>query len=276
MAGSLRSPAYSTHRYFFHRNIPHRTLLENISTMPLKKLLSVLLLITVLSSIQAQTGEETLRRMHDRYAGKWYKTFTFVQTTSVYRNDSARVSTWYEAAQFPHNLRIDREDPKNGNATIYRKDSTYRFQNGKLAGVNAGTNPFVFLIGGMYSVPFDMAKQQLQADGFDLSKGYTTDWKGRKALVIGAAAGDTTSKQFWVDAEHLYILRYLEKSRGSLMDVHMSNQVRIGGGWTETWVEFYFDGKLRQTEKYNDMKGDRLLDPQLFEPSAFGKWHWMQ
>jgi outer membrane lipoprotein-sorting protein len=242
-----------------------------------KRLLVSSLLAACFGVIHAQTGEETLTRMHSRYAGKWYKTFTFVQTTGIYRNDTLqRTATWYEAAKFPHELRIDREDPKNGNTTIYRKDSTYNFQNGKLARVSAGTNPFVFLIGGMYSVPFGQAKQQLLADGFDLSKGYTTDWKGRKALVIGAAAGDTTSKQLWVDAEHFYILRYIEKDRGSLMDVHMSKQVRIGGGWTETWVEFYFDGKLRQTEQYHDMKADRALDAQLFEPAAYGKWHWMQ
>jgi outer membrane lipoprotein-sorting protein len=242
-----------------------------------KKLFISCLLALCINATHAQTGEETLQRMHSRYAGKWYRTFTFVQTTDIYRNDSLqRSSTWYEAASFPHDLRIDREDPKNGNATIYRKDSTYRFQNGKLAGATAGTNPFVFLIGGMYAVPFVAAKQQLQTDGFDLSKGYSTDWKGRKALVIGAATGDTTSKQFWVDAEHFYILRYIEKSRGSVMDVHMSNQVKAGGGWSETWVEFYFDGKLRQTEKYNDIKADRPLDPQLYDPAAFGKWHWMQ
>lgn len=241
-----------------------------------KKLLSVFLLAAC-SNLYAQTGEQTLLRMHNRYAGKWYKTLTFVQQTDVYRNDSLqRSSTWYEAAKFPHELRIDREDPKNGNATIYRKDSTYRFQNGQLAGAAAGTNPFVFLIGGMYSVPFDIAKQQLQADGFDLSKGYGTEWKGRKALVIGAGNGDTTSKQFWVDAEQLYVVRYLEKTKNNVMDVHMNKQVPIGGGWSETWVEFYFDGKLRQTEKYNDLKAGRVLDERLFEPASFGKWHWMQ
>jgi hypothetical protein len=245
--------------------------------MLLKKCFSIAILITASIAVSAQTGEQTLQRMHSRYAGKWYSTFTFVQQTGIYRNDSLqRTATWYEAAKFPHELRIDRDDPKSGNATIYRKDSTYRFQNGKLAGVNAGTNPFIFLIGGLYSVSFDYAKKYLQTEGWDLSKGYTTVWKGRKTLVIGAAEGDTTSKQVWVDAEHLYNVRYIEKTRGTLMDVHMGQQVPMGGGWTETWVEFYFDGKLRQTERYNDMKADQPLDPQLFEPGAFGKVHWMQ
>lgn len=237
----------------------------------------IILLIACFSSyLHAQTGEETLRRMHNRYAGKWYKTLTFVQQTDVYRNDTLqRSSTWYEAERFPHDLRIDNEHPKNGNATIYRKDSTYRFANGKLARVTAGTNPFIFFIGGLYSMPFEPATKFLQAEGFDLSKGYTTIWNGRKALVIGATEGDTTTKQVWVDAEHLYVVRYIEKTRANTMDVHMNKQVPMGGGWTETWVEFYFDGKLRQTEKYSDMNANRPLDDRLFDPSSFGQTHWM-
>jgi hypothetical protein len=244
----------------------------------IQKELSVIILITACFSsyLQAQTGEETLLRMHNTYAGKWYKTLTFVQQTDVYNNDTLqRRSTWYEAAQFPHDLRIDTEDPKNGNATIYRKDSTYRFSNGKLARATAGTNPFIFFIGGLYSMPFATATKFLQTEGFDLSKGYTGTWKGRKTLVIGATTGDTTTKQVWVDAEHLYVVRYIDKSRGSLMDVRMANQVPLGGGWSETWVEFYFDGKLRQTEKYSDLKPNRPLDTQLFDPARFGQTHWM-
>jgi hypothetical protein len=215
--------------------------------------------------------------MYNAHKGKWYKTFTFVQQTETYRNDSLqRTATWYEASRFPHDLRIDFENPKNGNAVIYRKDSTYRFQQGKLARVTAGTNPFTFILGGMYLMPFDSVKAYLQHDGYDLSKGYTTNWQGRKAYVVGAMAGDTTSKQMWIDAENLYLVRTIEISRGAHMDARMSGQMKVGGGWSETRVEFYFDGKLRQLEKYSDLKADMPLDERVFDPASFGKIHWRQ
>jgi hypothetical protein len=239
--------------------------------------LVILLAVFFSADMYAQTGEETVARMHNRYWNKWYKTITFVQQTEVYRNDSLqRTSTWYEAAKFPFDLRIDNEHPKNGNATIYRKDSTYRFANGKLTRATAGTNPFLIFIGGLYNMPIESAKKILSADGFDLTKGYTTTWKGRKTFVIGGAQADTTTKQVWVDAEHLYVVRYIENTRGTVMDVHMAQQVPLGGGWTETWVDFYFNGQLRQREKYSDMKADRPLDADLFDPAQFGKMHWMQ
>jgi len=40
-----------------------------------------------------RTGEELIRAMHQRYAGRWYRTLTFVQTTTF---PDGRVQTWYE------------------------------------------------------------------------------------------------------------------------------------------------------------------------------------
>ena len=49
----------------------------------------------------SQSGEDLVRKMHAKYFGRWYRTFTFVQTTEIYRNDSLiKTSTWYEAAIF--------------------------------------------------------------------------------------------------------------------------------------------------------------------------------
>ena len=68
--------------------------------------------------------------MHDRYAGKWYKTFSFNQTTEIYRNDSLKRSeTWYENIKFPNDFRIDFGNPDSGNAVIFKNDSSYLFRN---------------------------------------------------------------------------------------------------------------------------------------------------
>jgi hypothetical protein len=43
-------------------------------------------------------GTELLQRMHDAYAGKWPRTITFVQKTTITRpNGVVDTSTWYEA-----------------------------------------------------------------------------------------------------------------------------------------------------------------------------------
>jgi len=62
-----------------------------------------------------KTGAEVFQRMHDAYAGKWYRTLTFVQKTTQRRRDGTdSVSTWYESLRQVDGLtqlRIDFGDP---------------------------------------------------------------------------------------------------------------------------------------------------------------------
>jgi len=226
----------------------------------------------------SQSGEDLVRKMHAKYFGRWYRTFTFVQTTEIYRNDSViRTSTWYEAAHFPYQFRIDLGDPKDGNAVIYLEDSTYRFQNNNLRSVTAGTNPFTFLLGGMYAVPLDSALSKFKHQGYDLSKMYSTTVNGRKVFVVGAAnAADSLSNQFWVDSEHYYIVRTIDSDNGTRLDAKTSGHVQLNNGWSETKVLIYVNGKLRQVEKYADLRADVPLDDRLFDPKHFGEWHWFK
>ena len=64
-------------------------------------------------------GKEILKMMHDRYAGKWYRTLTFNQKTEMYQNDSLlQTQTWYEALIFPDKFRIDFGPSDSGNSVI--------------------------------------------------------------------------------------------------------------------------------------------------------------
>src|SRR5215203_4865786 len=77
-----------------------------------------------------KTGAEVLQRMHDAYAGKWYRSLTFVQKTTQFKKDgTVAKSTWYESLRQVDptmtQLRIDFGDPAAGNGTLYTADSTW-------------------------------------------------------------------------------------------------------------------------------------------------------
>src|ERR1700744_3452598 len=75
------------------------------------------------------SGREIITRMYHQYAGHWFRTFTFNQTTQQYRNDSlAKTQTWYEFIRFPDRFRMDFGDADSGNAAIFRGDSCSRFK----------------------------------------------------------------------------------------------------------------------------------------------------
>src|SRR4051794_27265418 len=102
-----------------------------------------------------KTGAEVLQRMHDAYAGKWYRTLTFVQKTTTFSRDGGapRVSTWLESLRHVDpattQLRIDVGDPAVGNGMLYTADSTWRLTGGKVARTQGEGNEFLPLIEGV-------------------------------------------------------------------------------------------------------------------------------
>jgi hypothetical protein len=56
---------------------------------------------------------------------------------------------------------------------------------------------------------------------------------------VGAAAGDSTSRQFWIDKERLYFVRSLEPSPQNpavTMETRFEKyQVMGGDGWSTRW-----------------------------------------
>ena len=163
--------------------------------------------VTVSASLSAQSntiGRTVLQRMHDAYAGKWYKSLTFVQRTTTF--DSARTpkyETWYETVPITTAAWCCASigaSPSKGNGVLYTADSLWSLRGGKLAAARPTGNPFLPLIQGVYVQPVDKTIRELKQTGVDLSKGYKTQYEGANVTVIGAtSAADSTSPQIWID-----------------------------------------------------------------------------
>lgn len=216
-------------------------------------------------------GRNIIAQMYNRYAGHWYQSFTFNQTTEQYRNDTlVKTQTWYEFMRFPDRFRMDFGDADSGNAAIFRGDSCYRFKNGKLASTTINDNEgLLFLLGGMFSYPLDHVFAQLGAWHYDLNTIYLDVWQNRPVVVIGASGGN----QLWIDREHLYLVRLIKNDGMQRLDGRFDGWQPFGGGWAETKCTFYLNGKLIQKETYRDCKADVTLDDQLFDPSKLVRSH---
>jgi hypothetical protein len=220
-------------------------------------------------------GTSVLQKMHKQYAGKWFRNFTFTQTTETYRNDSLRrKDTWYEAGSMPDKFRIDFGSVDSGNAVIFKGDSSYNFRRGKLVSTRKDANDLTFLLGGMYFYPFDQAVAKMQELHYDMSKSFESTWKGKPVYVIGAAADGEKVNQLWIDKDKLCIVRMFKYNKNGKEEGIFENHIKTGAGWSETKATFYFNDQLGQIEYYHDFKPNAILDDRLFEATQFGKWHW--
>lgn len=224
------------------------------------------------------SGRELLVQMHDRYAGSWYRTLTFVQRTSF---PTRPAETWYEAAAFPGKLRIDIAPLDSMRATLYVGDSAFSFRGGRRVNARKDRNLLLTLGFDVYGQAAAISEAQLTEAGIDLGRMHQTTWQGRPVWVVGAAAGDTASSQFWVDAERLLFVRLIQQvpapnNRTGLLDVEFNKYQRLGGGWIAPEVIIRVDGREVMREEYSDMRADVELPADLFSTASYTPPGWIE
>ena len=225
---------------------------------------------------QPKNGEELIARMRERYQGKWYRTLTFTQKTTL---PDGKIETWYEALELPGKLRIDIAPLDSMKTILFRNDSVYVFDQGKLKDSKPMVHPLMVLGFDVYGDPVAKTVQKLKGLKYDLSKVHQTSWQGRPTYVVGAQPGDTTSPQFWIDAERLYFVRSLEPSKKDpklINDTRFEKYIPLAGGWLEMEVLFLSNGKQQVKEEYSSPKANVKLDPAIFDPSAWKAPGWVR
>ena len=221
------------------------------------------------SAAPISSAASLLDAMYDRYAGKWYRTMTFVQKTTISLASGSELrQTWHEAGAFPGRLRID-TDLASNNGVLYARDSVFSVMNGKVVRADTGRNELLILGFDVYAQPVAQTEAALRKAGFNLSKFHEGTWQGRAVFVVGAEKGDTLSKQFWVERDRLLFVRMLSKTPQGRSDWRFDDYREMGGGWIAMRVEQFVNGKRRLLEEYADVKVNVSLPPALFEAA-----HW--
>jgi hypothetical protein len=226
-----------------------------------------------------RSADELIAAMRSRYGSSWYRTITFVQTSTYFRPDGStnRTETWYEAGAIPGRLRIDLGDPSRGNGALYRNDSLYSVQGGRVVDRRAGRNPLMILGFDVYRQPAARTMEQLSAEGFDLRVLHRDTLDGKAMFVVGAGPGDNRTNQFWIEEDRLLFVRLIQTdaARNRTQDIRFEKYVPHGGGWVAEEVRFLMDGRMFFHEAYANVRVDVPLADDLFIPERWSTaTHW--
>jgi len=224
-----------------------------------------------------RTGEDLISRMHDRYAGKWYRTLTFTQrTVRPGRPDQ----TWYEAAMIPGRLRIDVAPIDSANAFMFVGDSVYSYRAGQPRPARRDRNLLLTLGFDVYGQPPATTIKQLKEEGIDLSRLRSGTWQDRPVWIVGAAEGDSLSNQFWVDKDRLLFVRLLQQvptqSGKGTLEAQFNRYQPLEGGWIAMNVIAKVDGKVVQEEDYSDARANTPLPDSLYNSQAYHPPAWVK
>ncbi|MBV9774611.1 MAG: hypothetical protein JO040_11710 [Gemmatimonadetes bacterium] len=220
-------------------------------------------------------AESLVRAMHDRYAGRWYRTLTFTQTTSRrLPNDSVSSETWLEWASIPGSLRIQMGAASEGRGALFTNDSTYSIQHGAVVRRVGSRNPLMLLGFDIYAQSPERSLAMLREEGFPLAPVRVDSWQGRPAYVLGGAPGDLHSKQLWFDQERLLFVRMIEpdpRDGTKTVETRFNRYEPAGKGWIATEVEVVREGRRMFWEEYTNVRVDVPLNPVLFQPERWSE-----
>lgn len=236
-------------------------------------MLSAASLYGAAAAARVTSGEAVVRAMHQRYRNSWYATMKFTQKSTTYNPDgTTKVETWYEEGMLPGKLRIDIGPPSDGNGALVADGKIYSYRHGKLAATRNQLNLLLVLGFDVYRQPPEVTLAQLRQEGIDPAKFHEEVWQGEPVYVVGAAPGDLTSPQFWVEKRRLLFLRIIQPDRrnpGQLDDIHFTGYREQPRGLIAARVEVYSQGKLTFTEDYTEIQTGLKLDPSRFDPENF-------
>lgn len=233
--------------------------------------LALLLVLVLPVTAQITSTAALFDAMRAHHANR-PSTLTFVQTTIQHRPDGrADTTTWYEAA-VPGKLRIDFAPIEDGNGVLFRDGKRYVFQNGALVNEAPDVNPLQVLLMDIFSRPTDETALVLDTLGYDLELFREGTWDDLSVYVVGAAAEDSTSAQFWVDPENLVVVRIIQPvgpEKQFTLDAQVTGHEVVDGVWHENEIMIYVDSHLVQEEYYDQIRLGAPLDDALFDRAAW-------
>jgi hypothetical protein len=233
-------------------------------------MLHALLLTVALTTVPTDsicTGEDVIRAMHARYAGKWYENLVLIQAVTYFDLESGTLDSarmWYESIRLPGTVRSDIAPLEKGDYQLYRDGTWHVFEADTLVRSSPGGHPVLLLGFDVYRQPVEQTLASLER--FDLSKLRQATWQGREVYVVGSESEGDAGNQFWVDQDDLLLRRLIMVSRtsGATIEVQFNAYEQLGAGWIAAELAFLRDGQLWLHERYAYWAIDVEIEPSIF------------
>jgi hypothetical protein len=212
--------------------------------------------------------------MHDRYAGKWYRTLKFEQiNTFVTQSGGEQKSRWLQHLSVPGRLRIDFLPLSTKSGLLILNNRVTSFDNGRRVESRRSIQPILTLTGDVYAIPSEITLRRLDSLGVRLSRFHTQRWEGKRVYVIGAEEGDLESTQVWIDADRLVLVRFIQRDRRGdrsiITDTRIGKYREIDGYLVALEFTSYRDGKVFFREEYENVRVNEPMPSGVFDATRW-------
>src|SRR5687767_9341955 len=212
--------------------------------------------------------------MREKYDGKYFKTLTFLQNNTRYTTTGEeQKSQWFEHVEAPGKLRIAFLPAAQKSGLVQVGERVASFDNGMRIDFRPSVNPLLLLTVDAYSASASSVMRSLDSLGVNTQLVRTDEWEGRPVYVIGAKAGDTTSNQVWIDAEHLRLARFIQRvgrgERAMLNEIRVRSYRDVEGCQIPTDILTLRNGRPVWREQRTDIRINAELPANVFDQALW-------
>ena len=226
------------------------------------------------SAERLTSGPAVVRAMHDLYDGKYLKTMSFLQNNTAYTTTGQEQhSQWYEHIEAPGKLRIAFLPATQRSGLVQVDDKVASFDNGIRVDFRPSVNPLLVLTSDVYAAPITQIMRELDSLHVNTDLIRTDEWEGQPVYVIGAAQGDSTSNQMWVDADRLVLVRFIQSTKAGERTIVSDNRIQswkeIQGYQIPTEFLVVRNGRPVWREQYADVRINEEFPPGTFDQARW-------
>lgn len=220
------------------------------------------------ADVAPRNGLEVIGAMRRAHPAGSLKAVSFTIDISDLRADSAvrRAATGLIA--FPGRSRIAYQPVSLKNAIVRDRERMAVFEAGKRVSYFTRVDVAHLLAYDVFAQRLDSTILWLDIARVRLGLARRDRWDGRDVWVVGAAEGDTTSTQFWVDDDRWRVLRVIQRDprRPSVvLDVRYREFDSVMRVPLPSRIEIYRDGRHAETHQLSNIVANPKLPSRAFD-----------
>lgn len=224
------------------------------------------------ASIPPRNGLEVIGAMRRAHPSRELRSLSFTISTTEYRDDSSRVVLSRAHAALPGKFRVTRLPTSTRSGFVRDRHRLAIFERGRRIGALTRVDLTILLAYDVFAQSIDTTIMWLDTARIRFALARRDELDGRRVWVVGAMDGDTTSSQFWIDAERWRVLRVIQRdprSPGDVVDVRFTEFTELLGVPVPTRNAVYRNGALVQTQFVSDVAVNPSLPSRAFDLSRW-------
>ncbi len=219
-----------------------------------------------------RSGLEVIGAMRRAHPSRALKSISFSVSTTEHRPSGPRSLRAQAVAALPGKYHVTSLPASRRTGVVRNDQRVAAFQGGKRIISQTRVDLARLLAYDLFAQGIDTTIKWLDIARVRFALARRDEFAGRDVWVVGAVEGDTTSSQFWVDADRWTVLRVIQRdplAPGELMDIRFSDFTDVLDTPVPTRIQLFRNGKLNEEQLISNVSANPKVPARSFDISRW-------